>query len=87
VGDPVKPAVEAYAGGSYPESPRALIWEGCRYEVQEILGRRREPRGIGFLVRCSPNQALFDLFYELENEEWQIQPKGFAPQEGNANQI
>ena len=82
MGDPVKQAVEAYAGGSYPESPRALIWEDRRYEVQEILDRRREPHGIGFLVRCSPDQALFNLFYESENEEWQIQPKGFALQEG-----
>ena len=75
-------AVEAYAGSTYPESPRALIWEDCRYEVQEILHRRREPQGVGFIVRCNPDQAMFDLFYESEKEEWQIQPKGFIPQEG-----
>lgn len=86
MGDPMKPAVEAYAGGSYPESPRALLWEGCRYEVQEVLDRRREPRGIGFLVRCSPDRTLFDLFYDIEKDIWQIQLKGFASQEGNANQ-
>lgn len=70
--------VEAYAGSSYPETPRALKWEEQRYFVQEILDRRREPEGIGFLVRCIPGNALFDLFYQQAEELWQIQPKGVA---------
>lgn len=86
MGDSVKPSVEAYAGSAYPESPRAIIWEENRYEVQEILDRRREPDGVGFFVRCSPDRALFDLFYNLENDEWQIRPKGFALSEENINQ-
>ena len=74
----MKSVVEAYAGSTYPESPRALIWEGHRFEVQEILDRRREPHGIGFLVCCTQDQALFDLYYDTERDDWQIQPKGFA---------
>jgi hypothetical protein len=70
--------VEAYAGSSNPEAPRALEWEGQRYVVQEILDRRREPQGIGFLVRCTPGNTLFDLFYRQAEEIWRIQPKGFA---------
>lgn len=68
--------VECYAGSTYPESPRALEWEGQRYTVQGVLERRREPRGLGFLVRCSPGERIFDLFYLTEADEWQIQPTG-----------
>ncbi len=69
--------VEAYAGSTYPEQPRAFQWENQHYEVQAILDRRREPEGVGFLVRCDPGNALFDLFYNSIQDKWQIQPKGF----------
>jgi hypothetical protein len=69
--------VECYAGGSSPETPRAFTWEGQRYLVGEVLTRRREPTGLGYLVHCSPGDAIFDLFYLIEAEQWQIQPKGF----------
>lgn len=68
--------VECYAGSTYPESPRAFTWMGQRYIVEEILQRRREPTGAGFIVRCSPGDSLFDLIYLMEEDQWQIQPKG-----------
>jgi hypothetical protein len=71
--------VECYAGSSHPETPRALVWEGKRYTVQAVLERRREPHGIGFLIHCSPGDQLFDLFYQIKEDQWQIQPKGPAP--------
>ena len=69
--------VECYAGSTFPESPRALEWEGQHYLVEAILERRREPHGVGFLVRCSPecytsDAAIFNLFYFFEEEQWQI---------------
>ena len=72
--------MECYAGSTYPEKPRALEWEGQRYLVESILERRREPHGVGFLVRCTPKPdttsgAIFDLFYNLEEEQWQIERK------------
>jgi hypothetical protein len=70
----MSPVVEAYAGGSYPEHPRAFTWAGKRWTVQEILTRRREPNGIGFTVRCAQDRALFDLFYDNGKDEWQIHP-------------
>ena len=69
--------VEAYAGSTYPEQPRAFQWENQHYEVQAILDRRREPAGVGFLVRCKPGNALFDLFYNSIQDKWHIQPQGF----------
>lgn len=68
--------VECYAGSTSPETPRALEWEGQRYVVKEVLLRRREPHGIGFFVRCTPGDVLFDLFYHTQKDQWQIQPKG-----------
>jgi hypothetical protein len=70
--------VECYAGSSYPESPRALTWEGQCYIVEEIISQRREPHGIGFIVRCEPENTVFDLFYLTEEEQWQIIPSGSA---------
>ena len=69
--------VACYAGGSSPETPRAFTWQGQRYLVRKVLTRRREPIGLGFLVRCTPGKAIFDLFYLIEADQWQIQPKGF----------
>ena len=74
----MKSSVESYAGSTSPETPRALTWEGQRYTVDAVLARRREPNGLGFLVRCTPNNTLFDLFYLTEEDQWQIRPKGFA---------
>ncbi len=71
----MSPEVECYAGATYPERPKAFQWEGQRYEVQEIIQRRREPEGIGFLVCCSPDERLFDLFYTSRKDCWQISPK------------
>jgi hypothetical protein len=70
----MSPVVEAYAGGSYPERPRAFTWEGKRLAVQEILERRREPNGIGFIVGTAHDRVLFDLFYDSEKDAWVIQP-------------
>ena len=70
--------VNCYAGSSHPETPRALLWEGQRYTVQAVLERRREPHGLGFLVRCVQGDLLFDLFYRAEEDQWQIQQKGSA---------
>jgi len=69
--------VQSYAGSTYPEKPRSLEWEGERYQVQEIIHQKREPEGLRFLVHCSPDDRLFELFYNLIDGDWQIQPKGF----------
>jgi len=67
--------VECYAGSMYPERPKAFGWEGQRYEVMEIIQRRQEPEGVGFLVRCAPEERLFDLFFNQTENQWQITPK------------
>ena len=67
---------ECYAGSSYPERPRAFVWGGQRYEVQEIIHRRREPEGVEFVVRSLSPEMIFDLFYNIETDQWQIKTAG-----------
>lgn len=81
----MKAHVECYAGGSAPEAPRAIVWEGQRYVVKAVLERRREPQGLGFLIHCKPGEHLFDIFYWIERDEWQIQPKGPATSQQKPN--
>ena len=71
--------VECYAGSSYPEKPRFVNWEGRRYAVQAIIDRHREPNGIGFRVRCHPEQTVFDLFYQFDSDMWEVRLIGPAP--------
>jgi hypothetical protein len=68
--------VTAYAGSTYPESPRSIEWEGQSYRVQAVLARWREPHRLGFLVRCTPGKTLFELFYLIEEDQWQIRVTG-----------
>ena len=68
--------VECYAGASYPEDPRRVNWHEVTYEVTEIINRQRYPDSLLFLVRCSPDETLFELVYLLESETWQIHFKG-----------
>lgn len=70
--------VKSYAGSTYPENPRSLEWEGQQYEVLEVIHRTREPDGLRFIVHCSPEDQIFELYYHLIDGEWQIQPKGFS---------
>lgn len=71
----MSPEVESYAGATYPERPKAFHWDGQRYHVQEIIQRRREPEGTGFLVRCDLDEKYFDLFYNSIENRWRITPK------------
>jgi len=71
----MKADVKCYAGSEYPERPKSFAWEGQPYEVQMILHRRREPDGVGFLVRCTPGERLFDLFFIISEDQWRIDPK------------
>ena len=75
--------VQSYAGSTNPEQPRSLEWEGKHYQVQEIINRAREPECMRFLVRCSPENRLFQLEYDLIDGKWLIQPKGSSKHSPN----
>lgn len=69
----MKNHVACYAGSTYPEKPRAVVWEEQEYEVNEIRQRWKTPEGVGFLVQCSPGQTIFNLFYFTTENRWRIQ--------------
>jgi hypothetical protein len=71
--------VTAYSGSTHPETPRSIEWEGQSYRVQAVLERWREPHGLGFLVRCVPDEKMFKLFYLIQEDQWQIQPNSKSP--------
>jgi len=65
--------VECRSDSEYAERPLSLTWEGCHYEIAEIVARWRGPSEKGFRVKTADGQA-FDLTYREIPDEWLIQP-------------
>ena len=61
--------VEAYAGGSYPGHPRAVVWQGHRYEVGAVERQWRTPQGWFFVARCQNGPRLI-LHYDEITDDW-----------------
>lgn len=59
--------VDCYAGAGYPERPRAFVWQGERYEVEEVGRRWRTPAEYGFRVRTTAGEYFTLLYHELED--------------------
>lgn len=70
----MQPLVECHSGYAYAERPIAFHWEGNRLEIERILAEWRAPRGKGFRVLTN-DSILFDLFYDLDEDEWEISKK------------
>jgi hypothetical protein len=69
--------VECYSGYTYAQEPRAVEWQGQRYEVKRILKRWRTPQGPHFRVEVagishgqSPMSRLVDLTYSEIEDKW-----------------
>ncbi len=71
--------VELHSGAVYAQKPLALIWEGKRLVVTEILSEGRTPNTKWFRVRTEDGE-LFELTYsevpdlEKNASQWQIRP-------------
>jgi len=65
--------VECRSDSEYAERPLALTWQGCRYEIAEILARWRGPGEKGFRVKTA-NGYAFELTYREVPDEWIVQP-------------
>ena len=64
--------VECHSDYAYAEKPVALMWEGQRLEIAEILAQWRIPDEKHFRVRTGDGQ-VFELSYNEASGEWQIQ--------------
>ena len=63
--------VECHSGTTYGERPIALIWEGERLPIVEIVARWRLPDGRKFRVRVE-DERTFELYYIEQVDEWRI---------------
>ena len=57
----------------YADRPLSLIWQGCRYEIAEILARWRGPGDKGFRVKTI-NGLVFEITYHEFSDDWYVQP-------------
>ncbi len=64
--------VRCYAGGRYPERPRAFLWAGTWLEVEAVESEWRTPTTLTFRVRATA--ARFDLSYTIPTATWAVEP-------------
>ncbi|MDP2949465.1 MAG: hypothetical protein Q8P22_07995 [Chloroflexota bacterium] len=67
--------VDAYAGATYPEEPRAFMWQGQRVELARVEAQWREPGKSMWLVVDTAG-GRFRMSYEVERGEWQVSKLG-----------
>jgi hypothetical protein len=63
--------VECRSEVTYADRPTAVVWEGQRLAVQEILARWRIPDGMRFKVIIA-NGLVFELDYHENLDEWEV---------------
>jgi hypothetical protein len=64
--------VECHSGFTYADRPVALIWEGRRLEILQVLAEWRVTEEKHFRVRAAGGR-IFELAYSQATEQWQIQ--------------
>ena len=65
------PEVSCYSGHTYAERPKSFLWQGVKYEVDEIEKAWQEPGGRCFRVR-SKDGKLFTLRYGETEKQWSL---------------
>jgi hypothetical protein len=68
--------VESYAGYKGEETPRAVVFEGKRFEVVSVLSRKRalDPAGgrVREIWRCCLEDGRAVIIERLENDAWRV---------------
>jgi len=65
--------VECRSDSEYAERPLALVWQGERLEIVEILASWRAPVGKGFRM-VTQNSQTFELLYFQPEDTWSVHP-------------
>ena len=63
--------VNCYSGHTYAERPESFVWEGVKYEVEEIERAWQEPGERYFQVKTRDNK-LFKLCYNETEDQWSL---------------
>jgi hypothetical protein len=69
--EPADALVECYSGHTYAQEPRALVWQGQRYQVAKAEARWRTPEGPAFRVLTESGELL-ELHYRELDKHWTI---------------
>jgi hypothetical protein len=69
--------VTCYSGRSYADRPASFVWQGKRYEVNEIEKEWLEPRQKHFIVRATgekgeKGEKRFDICYDEREDSWSL---------------
>jgi hypothetical protein len=64
--------VECYSGHTYAQEPRALVWQGQRFQVAKVEERWRTPEGPAFRILTESGE-LFEVHYREPDKHWTIQ--------------
>ncbi len=65
--------VECRSDTEYAERPLSLRWQGCQYEIAEIISRWHGPGEKGFRVITTDGSA-FELTYQELSDDWRVYP-------------
>ena len=63
--------VECHSGYKYGQRPTAVLSNGERHEIIEIIREWKSPTGIFFQVLTADDQA-YELKYKLDRDEWSV---------------
>ena len=63
--------VECHSGHKYGERPTAVLSNGERHIIIEIISEWKTPTGVYFRV-LTANEIAFELKYEADHDEWSV---------------
>jgi len=60
-----------YSGHTYAERPVSFLWQGIKYQVQEIEKSWQEPEERHFQTRTKDNN-IFHICYNEGKKQWSL---------------
>lgn len=63
--------VECHSGYKYGQRPIAVLSNGERHEIIEIIREWKSPTGIFFQVLTTDDQA-YELKYKIDRDDWSV---------------
>ena len=74
--------MRCYAGGRYPERPRAFLYRGEWLDVAEVGRRERTPQEMRFRVRAADGRRFW-LTYDALRDTWSVRLAPRPPEKGD----
>lgn len=68
-GSPQPVKVTCYSGRAYADRPASFVWQGVKYEVDDIEREWQEPGEKHFLIKTEDDRR-FELCYIEQDDIW-----------------